>query len=80
MPQKLDILNHSYKIKKEEDMTGVIIEDSHDVLISIVSHYFICCPTKYQAAIKSILVNLHCPSLTNYRQYKDIFLTNVFKR
>jgi len=32
MQQKLDILNHSYKIKREEDHTEVIIEDGHDVL------------------------------------------------
>jgi len=80
MQQKLDILNHSCKIKREEDQAEVVIEDSHNVLVATISNHFIGTPTEYHPASKSILISLRCPSLTDYRWNKDVFLTNVPKR
>ena len=37
-------------------------------------------PKEDQASVKSILINLRCPTLSDYRWYKDVFLTNVLKR
>ena len=79
MQQKLDILNHSYKMK-QEDRTEVVVEDAHNVLVATISNHFISSSIEYQAATKSILINLPCPSLIDYRWYKDVFLTNVLKR
>jgi len=62
MQQKLDILNHSYSSRKEEDIIEVIIEDGYDVLIITISNTYVGNPTECQAIIKSILINLYCPS------------------
>ena len=78
--QKPDILNHSHKVNKEEDTAEVVIEDGHDVLIATISNHFISNHTKYQAATKSILIKLHCPSLTDYHYYKNVFPANVLKK
>jgi len=37
-------------------------------------------PKEDQASVKSVLINLRCPMLSDYRWYKDVFLTNVLKR
>jgi len=79
MQQKLEILSHSYKIKRENDMTKTIVKDGHDVLISTITHHFLD-PKQYQTATKSILINLKCPCLSDYHWCKDVFLSNVFKK
>ena len=55
-------------------------EDAVECLIHAITLHFIGSPKEEQAAAKTILINLRCPTLTDYRWYKDVFLTNVLKR
>jgi len=50
------------------------------LLIHTITLHFLGNPREEQAAAKSVLINLRCPTLTDYRWYKDVFLTNVLKR
>jgi len=50
------------------------------MLIHTITLHFIGNPKEEQAAAKSVLINLRCPTLSDYRWYKDVFLTNVLKR
>jgi len=50
------------------------------ILIHTITLHFLGNPKKEQASAKSVLINLRCPSLSDYRWYKDVFLTNVLKR
>jgi len=50
------------------------------MLIRTITLHFLGNPREEQAAAKSVLINLRCPTLPDYRWYKDVFLTNVLKR
>ena len=50
------------------------------ILIHTITLHFLGNPKEEQAATKSVLINLRCPTLSDYRWYKDVFLTNVLKR
>ena len=50
------------------------------MLIHTITLHFLGNPKEEQAAAKSVLINLRCPTLSDYRWYKDVFLTNVLKR
>jgi len=48
--------------------------------IHTITLHFLGNPREEQVTAKSILINLTCPTLTNYRWYKDVFLTKVLER
>ena len=73
------ILNHTYK-KRNDRGIEVDEEDGAEVLIHTITLHFLGNPKEEQATAKTILINLRCPALTDYRWYKDVFLTNVLKR
>jgi len=50
------------------------------ILIHTTTLHFLGNPKEEQAAAKLVLINLRCPTLSDYRWYKDVFLTNVLKR
>jgi len=50
------------------------------LLIHTITLHFLGNPKKDQASVKSILINLRCPTRSDYRWCKDVFLTNVLKR
>ena len=72
------MLNHSYK-KMNDRGIEVDEEDGAEVLIHTITLHFIGNPKEKQASSKPILIKLCCPTLTDYRSYKDVFLTNVLK-
>jgi len=73
------ILNNKHTVRKTSGME-VEEEDAVEVLIHTITLHFIGNPKEEQAATKTILINLHSPTLTDNRWYKDVFLTNVLKR
>ena len=73
-----EILNHK-SITRTSGME-VEEEDAVEILIHTITLHFIGNPKEKQTAAKTILINLRCPTLTDYRWYKDVFLTNVLKR
>ena len=58
---------------RQEDHSETVVEDGHDVLVAAISNHFIVSPVKYQASTRTIVFNLRCPSLTDYRWYKDVY-------
>uniref|UniRef100_A0A7C9D0E3 Uncharacterized protein n=2 Tax=Opuntia streptacantha TaxID=393608 RepID=A0A7C9D0E3_OPUST len=50
------------------------------MLIHTITLHFLGNPKEEQASAKSVLINLRCPTLSDYRWYKDVFLTNFLKR
>ena len=73
------LLNHKYK--KTNDR-GVEVEEENEaeMLIHTITLHFLGNPIEEQATSKTILINLRCPTLTDYRWYKDVFLIYVLKR
>jgi len=73
-----EILSH----KKVTRTSGMEIEEEDvvEILLHAITLHFIGNPKEEQAAAKTILINLRCPTLTDYRWYKDVFLTNVLQR
>ena len=55
-------------------------EEAAALLIHTITLHFLGSPKEERAVTKSILINLRCPALTDYRWYKDVSLTNVLKR
>jgi len=62
--------------------SGIEVEESAPaaLLMHTITLHFVGNPKEDQASVKSILSNLQCPTLSDYKWYKDIFLTNVLKR
>jgi len=79
LEQRSQILNHKYTYTNDQ---GRQVEESDgvEVLIHTITLHFIGNPKEEQAVSKTILINLRCPTLADYRWYKDVFLTNVLKR
>ena len=50
------------------------------MLIHTIILHFLGNPKEEQAAAKFVVINLRCPTLSDYRWYKDVFLSNVLKR
>ena len=78
--ERLAILNHKKRVRNA--ITG-LEEDEDDcvqTLLHSITLHFLGNPKEEQVVSKTILINLRCPSLTDYRWYKDVFLTNVLKR
>ena len=73
------ILNHTYKKMNDR---GVEIDerDGAEVLIHTITLHFLGNLKEEQASAKTILINLRCPTFTDYQWYKDVFITNVLKR
>ena len=75
--ERLAILNHSTRELGEDSEQ---IQDAYETLIHAITLHFIGNPQEGQTAAKTVLVNLRCPTLTDYRWYKHVFFTNFLKR
>ncbi|ESQ30876.1 hypothetical protein EUTSA_v10012391mg, partial [Eutrema salsugineum] len=51
-----------------------------EVLINTLTMHFIGNPTEELESKKIVLTNLRCPTLGDFKWYKDIFVTNIFQR
>ncbi|KAK9734934.1 hypothetical protein RND81_04G172400 [Saponaria officinalis] len=79
LESRLEIYNHTSRQINDDNME-VIVNDCCDYLIVVIAMYFIGNPTEELSSQKIILTNLRCPTLGDYRWYKDIFLTYVLRR
>ena len=72
-------------IKTETD-GSVIMTDNHpsqvavNTLIFTITKYFVGDPNQYKERASDVLINLRCPQLSNFRWYKDVFISKVFSR
>ena len=79
LESKTAILNHTIEV---EDEQGNITtkSDAAEFLIVTIAMYFVGNPKEELHSNKMFLTNLRCPTLTDYRWYKDMFLTHVLRR
>ena len=63
------------------NVNGMEIEEraAAAILIHTITLHVLGNPKEEQASAKLVLINLRCPTLSDYRWYKDVFLTNVLK-
>ena len=72
------ILSHKYTQRNSSGM-DVEEEDVVESLLHTITLHFIGNPKEEKAMEKTILINLRCPNFTDYRWYKDGFLTKFLK-
>ena len=71
---------------KREINGSVIMTDkqpSQDVvntLIFTITKHFVGDPNQYKEWVSDFLINLRCPQLSNFRWYKDVFISKVLSR
>ncbi|CAN6967706.1 unnamed protein product, partial [Brassica rapa subsp. trilocularis] len=77
------IINH-VEIKQQEDeegfMNDIEVQNAVEVLIHTLTMHFIGNPKEELESKKIILTNLRCPTLGDFKWYKDVFITNIFQR
>lgn len=79
LESKTSILEHTIDI--EDDQGDVITKsDAAEFLIVTIVMYFVGNPKEELNSTKVFLTNLRCPTLTDFRWYKDMFITNVLRR
>ncbi|GJU36442.1 reverse transcriptase domain-containing protein [Tanacetum coccineum] len=80
--EKWIILNAKKTIVKTENniQTETQIDDMINTLIFAILKNFVGDPTAYQERNSVILLNLTCRKLSNFRWYKDVFITKVMTR
>ena len=71
---------------KREINGSVIMTDkqpSQDVvnaLIFTITKHFVGDPNQYKERVSDFLINLRCPQLSDFRWYKDVFISKVLSR
>ena len=74
----------AYEINEDNEMVkdeeGQDIEDAMATLIYSISKHFIGDPTKIKDKTADLLTNLKCPTLHDFRWYREVFLTKVMLR
>ncbi|GAB2265362.1 hypothetical protein Dimus_037813 [Dionaea muscipula] len=66
-----------FAVKQENDAE---VSNAYPTLIYAIMKHFIGEPSLFGNRALEILNNLRCPSLHDFRWYKDVFLTKVFHR
>ncbi|CAJ2671410.1 unnamed protein product [Trifolium pratense] len=75
--EKLAIL----EAKKLDPSTGIIgDEDAVNTLLYTITKHFVGDPAQIQDRAADQLANLYCPTMSDYRWYKDMFLSKLCNR
>ncbi|CAN6996039.1 unnamed protein product, partial [Brassica oleracea var. botrytis] len=64
----------------EGELEQVETQNAVEVLIHTITMHFIGNPKEELESKKIILTNLRCPTLGDFKWYKDVFVTNIFQR
>ncbi|CAN6875154.1 unnamed protein product [Brassica oleracea] len=64
----------------EGEIEEVEIKNAIEVLIHTITMHFIGNPKEELESKRIILTNLRCPTLGDFKWYKDVFITNIFQR
>ena len=72
-------------VKREIDGSVIMIDrqpsqDAVNTLIFTITKYFVRDPNQYKERASDVLINLRCPQLSNFRWYKDVFISKVLSR
>ena len=54
---------------------GRSILDGVNTLIYIILKHFVGTPSNISSQVSDLLNNLRCPSMTDYRWYQDVFIS-----
>ena len=79
-------LNNDETAVKRETNGSVIMtdrqhsQDAVNTLIYTITKHFVGDPNQYKERASDILINLRCPQLSNFRWYKDVFISEVLSR
>ncbi|CAL9006292.1 unnamed protein product [Prunus brigantina] len=76
---------HAVKLNEEglplfDENIGRGIEDGVNTLLYTIVEHFVGTPSHTQARIHDQLSNLRCPQLSDFRWYKDVFISRVMLR
>ncbi|CAL9001837.1 unnamed protein product, partial [Prunus brigantina] len=84
-PESKNLIIHAVKLNEEglpifDEGIGQGIEDGVNTLFYTIIEHFIGTPSNTTARIHDQLSNLRCPKLSNFRWYKDVFISRVMLR
>ena len=55
-------------------------QDAVNTLIFTITKHFVGDPNQYKERASDVLINLRCPQLSDFRWYKDVFISKVLSR
>ena len=72
-------------VKRETDGSVIMIDRQHsqdavNTLIFTITKHFVGDPNQYKERGSDVLINLRCPQLSNFRWYKDVFISKLLSR
>lgn len=79
LEDKIQILEHKALVELS-DSSIVEESDACDFQILTIRMHFVVNPREELVSSKVVITNIRCPTLGDYRWYKDIFLTYVLIR
>ncbi|CAL2240220.1 unnamed protein product [Prunus armeniaca] len=84
-PESKNLIIHAVKLNEDglpifDEQIGQGIEDGINTLFYTIIEHFIGTPSNTTARIHDQLSNLKCPKLSDFRWYKDVFISRVMLR
>ncbi|KAI5338514.1 hypothetical protein L3X38_017785 [Prunus dulcis] len=84
-PDSKNLIIHAVKLNDEglpifDEQIGQGIEDGVNTLFYTIIEHFIGTPSHTTSRIHDQLSNLRCPKLSDFRWYKDVFISRVMLR
>ncbi|CAL8135781.1 unnamed protein product [Prunus armeniaca] len=84
-PESKNLIIHAVKLNEDglpifDEHVGHGIEDGVNTLFYTIIEHFIGTPSNTTARIHDQLSNLRCPKLSDFRWYKDVFISRVMLR
>ncbi|KAL4628609.1 hypothetical protein ACB092_05G252200 [Castanea dentata] len=72
-------------VKRETDGSVIMTDrlpsqDAVSTLIFTIAKHFVVHPNQYKERASDVLINLRCPQLSEFRWYKDVFISKVLSR
>ena len=72
-------------VKRETDGSVIMTDrqlsqDAINTLIFTITKHFVGDPNQYKERPSDVLINLRCPQISDFRWYKDVFISKVLSR
>ncbi|CAL9012791.1 unnamed protein product [Prunus brigantina] len=84
-PESKNLIIHAVRLNEDglpifDEQIGQGIEDGVNTLFYTIIEHFVGTPSNTTARIHDQLSNLRCPKLSDFRWYKDVFISRVMLR
>ncbi|CAL9001840.1 unnamed protein product, partial [Prunus brigantina] len=84
-PESKNLIIHAIRLNEDglpifDEQIGQGIEDGVNTLFYTIVEHFVGTPSNTTARIHDQLSNLRCPKLSDFRWYKDVFISRVMLR